>query len=48
MTVIIVSIGITLLVLVLSLFTITKGYAFKHTIDPVDSLPETADENEKK
>lgn len=43
MTVFIVSIGFTLLVLVLSLFTISKGYSFKHKIDPIDPLPEETD-----
>lgn len=47
MTVIIVSIGFTLVVLVLSIVTITKGYAFKHSVDPIDPLPEEIDENEK-
>ena len=44
MTVMIVSIGFTLLVLVLSLLTISKGYAFKHSVDPIDPLPEETDE----
>lgn len=44
MTVMIVSIGFTLLVLVLSLVTISKGYAFKHSIDPIDPLPKEIDE----
>lgn len=29
-----------LIVLVLSLVTISKGYGYKHTIDPVDPKPE--------
>lgn len=45
MTVFIVSIGFTLVVLILSLLTISKGYAFKHTVDPIDPLPEKAEEN---
>lgn len=40
MVVMIVSMAFTLLVLILSLFTISKGYAFKHSIDPIDPLPE--------
>lgn len=34
MTVLIVSIVLTVIVLVLSLITIQKGYGYKHTIDP--------------
>lgn len=45
MMVFIVSIGFTLLVLALSLLTISKGYAFKHTIDPIDPLPEDTEES---
>lgn len=32
----IVSVILTLLVLVLSFVTIQKGYAFKHTVDPIE------------
>lgn len=43
----IISIFLTIIVLVLSIITISKGYGFKHTVDPkVDPLPEE-DEQEK-
>ena len=35
----------TLLVLVLSFVTINKGYAFKHTIDPLEDSPQSVEEN---
>lgn len=44
--VIIIGIFIVLVTLLLSVLTINKGYGFKHTIDPIDPLPE--DEKNKK
>ncbi|WP_082220296.1 YtzI protein [Domibacillus robiginosus] len=39
MIVIIVSIIVVLAVLALSIFTISKGYSYKHTIDPPQESP---------
>lgn len=44
-TTLFVSLVLTVAVLVLSLITISKGYAYKHTIDPID---EKVDDSEKK
>lgn len=41
--VLIVSLILTAMVLILSLIAINRGYAYKHTIDPLDE-----DENKKK
>lgn len=43
MTNIVIGIIVTLIVLVLSLVTITKGYGFKHTIDPHPNEQEKQD-----
>ena len=47
MTIIIVGIALTLLVLILSLVTITKGYSFKHSVDPIDPMPEDLNQNKE-
>ncbi|WLV25123.1 YtzI protein [Aciduricibacillus chroicocephali] len=41
----IVSVVLTLLVLVLSFVTIQKGYAFKHTVDPLETARKKREEN---
>lgn len=41
MTIVVVSVIFTLIVLVLSIMTLTEGYGYKHTIDPL-----TKDEEE--
>ncbi|MFD9628536.1 YtzI protein [Peribacillus muralis] len=46
-TVLVISIIVILIVLALSILTIGKGYSYKHTIDPIDPLPEDEGENEK-
>lgn len=47
MTILIVSIIFTIIVLVLSLITISKGYAYKHTVDPLDHDGEIANKVNK-
>ncbi|MGM8212510.1 YtzI protein [Virgibacillus sp. W0430] len=47
MATLVVSILLTLIILYLSLLTISKGYAFKHTVDPIDPVEEQ-DHQEKK
>jgi len=42
----IVSLVLTLIVLALTLLTISKGYGYKHTIDP--KVPENEEEQTKK
>ncbi|MBL3642573.1 YtzI protein [Bacillus sp. RHFB] len=44
-TVLVISIIVILIVLALSVLTIGKGYSYKHTVDPIDPLPE--DEGKK-
>ncbi|MGM8365397.1 YtzI protein [Virgibacillus sp. W0181] len=36
MATLVVSIILTLVILYLSLLTISKGYAYKHTVDPIE------------
>lgn len=36
-----------LLVLILSLVTISKGYGYKHTVDPIDAKPQQTFERDK-
>lgn len=43
-TVLVISIIVILIVLGLSVLTIGKGYSYKHTVDPIDPLPENEDE----
>lgn len=43
MTIYIVGIAITLAVLILSLITISKGYGYKHSVDPLSSDSELAE-----
>ncbi|PLT32202.1 YtzI protein [Bacillus sp. V5-8f] len=45
--VLIIGIIIVLVVLLLSVLTINKGYGYKHTIDSVDPIPDD-EENKKK
>lgn len=45
--IIIIGILIVLAVLVLSVLTINKGYGYKHTVDPIDPLPQKDEEKEK-
>lgn len=45
MAIYIVGIGITIGVLILSLMTISKGYAYKHSVDPLSDP--TKEEQEK-
>lgn len=44
----IVSIVFTIIVLILSLLTITKGYGYKHTIDPISEDEEHHEESHGK
>lgn len=43
-TVLVISIIVILIVLALSVLTISKGYGYKHTVDPIDPLPNTDQE----
>lgn len=43
----IIGISIVLVVLLLSVLTINKSYAYKHTIDPIDPLPEGEDKEKE-
>lgn len=43
-TILIISIVIVIIVLLLSILTISKGYSYKHTVDPI---PEELTENEE-
>ena len=45
-TVLVISLILTVFVLVLSLVTISKGYGYKHTIDPLEKKDEN-EHNEK-
>ncbi|MFD1038302.1 YtzI protein [Virgibacillus byunsanensis] len=45
---IILSIAIMLVVLLLSLFTISKGYAYKHTVDPLPDEQEDKNDTDIK
>lgn len=47
-TILIISVLIVILVLVLSVFTTSKAYQFKHTVDPIESSEEGKTENETK
>ncbi|KIY21092.1 YtzI protein [Mesobacillus subterraneus] len=48
-TILIISVLIVILVLVLSVFTTSKAYQFKHTVDPIESNSEEGKpENETK
>lgn len=47
-TILIISVLIVILVLVLSVFTTSKAYQFKHTVDPIKSSEEGKTENETK
>lgn len=46
MPIMIVSIIGTVIIAVLSVMTLTEGYAFKHTIDPLDKDIEESEEKE--
>ncbi|MBT2690328.1 YtzI protein [Bacillus sp. ISL-47] len=46
-TVLVISIIIVFVVLLLSVVTTSKAYQFKHTVDPIDPLPENKKENEQ-
>ncbi|MGE7762687.1 YtzI protein [Peribacillus sp. NPDC097895] len=46
-TVLVISIIVILIVLALSVLTIGKGYSYKHTVDPIDPLPEDDAKNEE-
>ncbi|RFU66296.1 YtzI protein [Peribacillus glennii] len=45
--VLIIGIAIVLIILLLSVLTINKGYGYKHTIDPIDPLPDQENSQEK-
>lgn len=47
-TVLVISIIIVIVVLLLSVVTTSKAYQFKHTVDPIDPLPENQQETEQK
>ncbi|MBX9973436.1 YtzI protein [Cytobacillus firmus] len=40
-TVLVISIIIVIVVLLLSVITTSKAYKFKHTVDPIDPLPDS-------
>ncbi|MBG9542562.1 YtzI protein [Cytobacillus firmus] len=40
-TVLVISIIIVIVVLLLSVITTSKAYQFKHTVDPIDPLPDS-------
>ncbi|MGJ7920341.1 YtzI protein [Neobacillus sp. LXY-4] len=44
----IISIIIVFVVLLLAVLTTSKAYSFKHTIDPIDELPDGEDKQEPK
>ncbi len=46
--VMIISFIIVFVVLLLAVLTTSKAYSFKHTVDPIDNLPETKNEEESK
>ncbi len=46
-TVLVISIIVILIVLALSVLTIGKGYSYKHTVDPVEPLPENEGKKEE-
>ncbi|AGK55304.1 YtzI protein [Bacillus sp. 1NLA3E] len=49
LTVMVISIIIVFVVLLLAVLTTSKAYSFKHTVDPIDELPNFEDnENLKK
>jgi uncharacterized protein YpmB len=39
----IISIIIVFIVILISVLTTSKAYSYKHTIDPIDELPDTED-----
>lgn len=43
----VISIILTVVILLLTVLTISKGYGFKHTIDPVEPLEKNEDEQNK-
>ena len=47
MTIVVVSIIFTLIVLVLSIMTLTEGYGFKHTVDPLTKDEDKTNDIEK-
>lgn len=47
-TALIVSLVLTAFVLILSLVTISKGYAYKHTIDPLEKDVDESESETKK
>ena len=46
-TVLVVSLILTVIVLILSLITISKGYGYKHTIDPLVKDDQNANHSEE-
>ncbi|MGE7765970.1 YtzI protein [Peribacillus sp. NPDC096540] len=46
-TVLVISIIVIFIVLALSVLTIGKGYSYKHTVDPIDPLPESKERNKE-
>ncbi|WP_077247145.1 YtzI protein [Pseudobacillus wudalianchiensis] len=44
----ILSVIIIAVVIALSVFTVNKGYAFKHTVDPLENNPHLQQEPDKK
>ncbi|KIL75725.1 YtzI protein [Bacillus badius] len=47
-TIMIISVVIIAVVIALSVFTVNKGYAFKHTIDPLENNPHLPKDDESK
>lgn len=43
----VISIIIVAVVLLLAVLTTGKAYSYKHTIDPIDDLPEAKDDQEQ-
>lgn len=44
----VVSVILTIIVLILTIITITKGYGYKHKVDPlVDPIPEEKEQDNK-
>jgi hypothetical protein len=46
LTYIIISLIVIFVILGLSVMSISKGYSYKHTVDPVDELPNTIENKE--
>jgi len=48
LTSMVVSIVLTIIVLILTIITITKGYGYKHKVDPlIDPIPEENEHDDK-